>query len=190
MQILTYFSFLARRGHEAAATAALQAQEMSRSPAKISSCSMRAAHKAEATTLPPRQQDHNQLVQQCLLWLTSTWKPSALPVQQANHARKILKEKNREPEEFHSAAPPPEEVSHSYYASWGCQTRSLCWSIYPRATDLQGQSGKSVAFSRFSPQSPVSLVTATRSEIEPVAFTHNSPNRTFHLRRFEFSVHL
>lgn len=96
MQILTYFSSLARRGHEAAATAALQAQEMSRSPAKISSCSMRAAHKAEATILPPRQQDHNHLVQQCLLWLRSTWKPSALPVQQANHARKILKEKNRE----------------------------------------------------------------------------------------------
>lgn len=36
MQILTYFSLLAERGHEAAAIAAPQAQEMSRSPAKIS----------------------------------------------------------------------------------------------------------------------------------------------------------
>lgn len=35
MQILTYFSLLAGRGHEAAAAAALQAQERSRSPAKI-----------------------------------------------------------------------------------------------------------------------------------------------------------
>ena len=36
MQILTYFSLLAWRGHEAAAIAAPQAQKMSRSPAKIS----------------------------------------------------------------------------------------------------------------------------------------------------------
>lgn len=36
MQILTYFSLLAGRGHEAAAIAALQGQEMSRRPAKIS----------------------------------------------------------------------------------------------------------------------------------------------------------
>lgn len=36
MQILTYFSLLAGKGHEAAAIAALQAQEMRRSPAKTS----------------------------------------------------------------------------------------------------------------------------------------------------------
>lgn len=72
MQILTYFSLLAGRGHEAAATAALQAQESSRSPAKISAamplpdagCSMRAACKAGAIVLLPRQQDHNLPVQQ------------------------------------------------------------------------------------------------------------------------------
>lgn len=72
MQILTYFSLLAGRGHEAAAIAAPQAQEMSRSPAKISAamplpdagCSEQAARKARAILLLPRQQDHNQLVQQ------------------------------------------------------------------------------------------------------------------------------
>lgn len=70
MQILTYFSLLAGRGHEAAAIAALQAQEMSRSPAKISAamplpaagCSVRAACKAGGIVLLPRQEDQNHPV--------------------------------------------------------------------------------------------------------------------------------
>lgn len=36
---------------------------------------------------------------------------------------------------------------------------------------------------------PVSPVTATRGEVEPVAFMQDSPYSTFHLRRFMFSVH-
>lgn len=65
MQILTYFSLLPGRGHEAAATAALQAQERSRSPAKI--CCRDApsgGRRMRATILLPRRQSHNPPGQQ------------------------------------------------------------------------------------------------------------------------------
>lgn len=67
MQILTYFSLLAGRGHEAAAITALQAQEMSRSPAKTSAAMPlpdTGCYPAGTMVFLPRQRDHKHPDQQ------------------------------------------------------------------------------------------------------------------------------